>query len=233
MAADQAQPTTFGISIGELFRVGAGALRNNPAALVGTALATFLAYGVFRYLASQSGTLLAFIGFDLLGLVLASVVALPWYRAALDAYDGKRSNPPDLVQAMTGARDQMVASIFFWAGVYFGIRYLLGIPSIFVVVLYAFYGFIVSEGNHKGGMRALGHSVVLGEGRRVGIAGIGLLLVILNLFGAVAVGFEELPDSVGWALAIVGLLITTNLSMTVGAALYRHLSDNPITKGAQ
>lgn len=218
------QTTTFGIGIGELFGKAIGALRTNPAAMLATTLATFAAYAGFRYLASQASTALGAIGFDLLGLVISSVVALPWYRAALDAADGKQSDMRELVGNYRWFKDQTVASIFFWAGILFGLRYLFGLPSIIVVVMYAFYGFIVTERTNPGGLRALGASVVLGQGRRIGIGAIGALLLIMNLFGAIGIGFEELNQSLRLALAIAGLIVTTNISMLVGAFLYRHVT---------
>ncbi len=219
--------TGFGIGIGELFRAGIRAFLDHPLPLLAASSATFLTYAGFRYMASQSSSVLAGIGFDLIGLVLSSVVALPWYRAALDAVDGSRSTPSELVGELRSFRDQFVASLFFWAGVLFGLRYLFGLPSIFVVVMYAFYGFVVSEQTHPGGLRALGKSVLLGQRRRIGIGAIGALLLILNLFGAIALGFEDLGPATRWALTIAGLLVTTNVSMAIGAVLYRHVQRNP------
>ncbi|NNC43953.1 MAG: hypothetical protein HKO03_12015, partial [Acidimicrobiia bacterium] len=145
---------------------------------------------------------------------------------ALDAVDGKHSSPAALIGELRSFKDQLVASLFFWAGVLFGLRYLFGLPSIFVVVMYAFYGYIVAERTHPGGLRALGASVLLGQGRRIAIGAIGALLLILNLFGAIAIGFEDLNATTRWVLTIIGLLITTNISMVIGAVLYRHVRSS-------
>ncbi len=222
------QPTTFGIGIGELFRTGVRGVVFNWKALSVAATATFVTYGVFRYLASQATTERGQLGLDLLGLVLASVIALPWYRAALDSAAEKKTELTSLLTSLQPFKDQLIASIFFYAAVLFGRQYLFGLPALLVLLLYAFYGFVVVERTRPGGLRALGYSVMLGQGRRVGIGAIGALLIILNLFGAIAIGFRDqgLADGLAWVLTVAGLLITTNISMVVGAVLYRHLTEN-------
>ncbi len=176
-------------------------------------------YGGMRVLASSlvDRPLLS-VGIDFAGLILATTVALPWFRLALDSEDGD-GGPRPTFRLPFGA--MFGGSFLFWAGIFLGFRYLAGIPSIFVLVWYGVFGYAIADGR-RSGVRALGDSVRLGQGNRAIVALMGFLLLSLNLLGAVSLGVNASPGSV--AVAFVGLMITTNISMGAGAQLYRALT---------
>lgn len=210
---------TFGIGVGELFRVGFAGLRSHPGPLLVSAaitLGTYLAFRIPAQTALDGGRLVQSVVLDLVGLVSAGVVALPWYAVSLAVARGEPAEPARILVAGPLV-SQAVASVWFWAGILLGMRYLYGLPALFVLVLYAFHGFAVADGTPSG-LQALGWSVRLGEGRRVGIFAIGVLFLLFNMAGATALGTGVGPLTI--AVTAIALLVTTNVTMVAGAHLY-------------
>jgi len=215
---------TFGVSFATLFATGVRGYLTNLGPLSMAAGATILLYAAFRVpaqLAFTDDRVVLSIGLDLIGLWLAGTIAYPWYSYALDAADGEPVDVRRPFQHPIRFRYQAAASFWFWAGVLLGLRYLFGLPSILVVVFYCFYGFAVADGSSPSGVRALGRSVYLGEGRRIGIMALGGVFLIFNLFGALALGFAVNPLTI--VLAVVGLVATTSVTLVAGAQVYRVL----------
>ena len=222
--SNTSEDTTFGASFADIFAAGVkGYLRN----IVPLSLAAGLSLGVylvFRFPAQDAfveGDVLQSLGLDLIGLMLGSIFAYPWYCYALSAADGERADLVAPLRNLTGFSAQIVASFWFWAAVMLGLRYLFGIPSILAVLFYAFYGFAIADGVADGGLKALGYSVRVGEGKRIGLFALAGVFLIFNLFGAIAVGYEVTTLTIG--LAIVGLMITTSITMVAGGRVYRLL----------
>jgi len=119
-----------------------------------------------------------------------------------------------------------VASLFFWGGVLLGLRYMVGIPSIFILIWYGFFGFAVAAGV-KPGLTALGHSVRLGQGRRWIVAILAFVLGFINLLGALPIGAGVNVLTV--VAAVLLLIVTTNVSMGAGAHLFRWLEASEET----
>ena len=158
---------------------------------------------------------------DFAALTLATFVALPWFIHTLAAEDEQPLGIGGALSSSVGRFSAMLgASFFFWAGVMLGIRYLFGIPSIFVIIWYGLFGFILADKGGKG-LLSLGSSVRLGEGRRWTIAGLAAILAMLNLLALTPVGNGLTAVNVG--LAALLLSITTGISMGAGAALYRRI----------
>ena len=210
----------FPLSIAAMFRQGwTGYIKNIGSLTVGAA-ATFAVYGVFRVLAQRAlddGQQIASIVLDLVGLILAGTVALPWYVYALDA---ARAKPIDLAAAWRGGRfsAQFVCAIWFWAAFLLGVRYLFGLPSILAFLFYGFHGYVVADRAAKGGLRALGTSVRLGHKRRLALFAILALYLVFNLVAALPLGYGATPLTI----AISALLFTVTASVTLvsGACLY-------------
>lgn len=218
------QDTTFGASFGSIFFSGVRGYLKNVVPLSLAAGLTLGVYLAFRFPAQDAfvdGNLVRSILLDLVGLVLGSILAYPWYCFALAAADG---TPVDLAAPFRQPKRflaQAVASFWFWAAVLLGLRYLFGIPSILAALFYAFYGFAIADGAEESGLKALGYSVRVGEGKRIGLFALAGVFLIFNLFGAIAVGYEVTTLTI--ALAILGLVITTNVTMVAGARVYRLL----------
>lgn len=214
---------TFGISIGSIFRAGIVGYFKHIGPLTAAALATLATYAVFRIpaqIALNDDFLVRSIALDLVGLVLAGVVAYPWYSFALDVADEKPIDVGKPFRSYSWVSKQLIASIFFWAGVLLGLRYLFGLPSIVIAIFYAFYGYALADGA-KNGLVALGTSVAVGDGKRIGLFAIASLFLLFNLFGAVALGFTV--NGLTIVLAVLGLAVTTSITMVSGAVVFRTL----------
>ena len=224
-AAERPATRTFGIGLGELLTAGVNGYRRNFAVLSvagALTLATYLAFRIQAQSALAAGQITRSIALDLAGMILASVVALPWYSYALDADRALPADPAKPFRTPGLFAPQAVASFWFWAAILLGLRYLYGIPSILALVFYAFYGYVVAEGRVTG-LRALGVSARLGEGRRVGLFAVALIFLVFNLFGAIALGFSVTPLTI--VLAFLGVLVTANITLVAGARLYRSFSE--------
>ncbi|MBT8494683.1 MAG: hypothetical protein KJO07_16630, partial [Deltaproteobacteria bacterium] len=84
--------STFGISIPDIFRSGVRGYFANPLPLslaAALTLGTLLAFRVPAQTAFNDGELALSLAYDMIGLILASIVALPWYYYALDQADGR------------------------------------------------------------------------------------------------------------------------------------------------
>ena len=207
------------LRIGELLSMSWRDFKASARSLALPTLVTLSVYAGFRVLVPTIEDPWLLFGTDVLGLVVTTVVAYPWFLAALRAVD--EDGGPDLDLARFG--DQMVAAIFFWAGVMLGIRYLFGLPSLIVLVFYAFFGYAVADHERRRGLKALGWSVYIGAGNRVRVFVIGLLLGLVNLFalGTVAAGVNVVTIAVS---AII-IFVTSNVTLVAGAHLYRSLEE--------
>ena len=211
----------FPISIVAMFRRGWSGYTSNIGPLTVGAVATFAVYGVFRILAQQAlddGQQIASIALDLVGLMLAGTVALPWYVYALAA---ARSNPIELAAAWRdGSRfsAQFVCAFWFWAAFMLGLRYLFGVPSILALLFYGFHGYVVADRVAKGGLRALGTSVRLGHKRRVALFAILALFIVFNLAAAIPLSYGVTP--VTYAASAVCFTVTGSVTLVSGARLY-------------
>jgi hypothetical protein len=225
--AERPATRTFGIGLGEMFMAGVDGYRRNFVILSvagALTLSTYLAFRLYAQAALADGRIARSIVFDLAGMILASVVALPWYSYALDADRALPVDPAKPFRSIGLFAPQAVASFWFWAAILLGLRYLYGIPSILALVFYAFYGYVVAEGRVTG-LQALGISARLGEGRRVGLFAVSLIFLVFNLFGAIALGFFVSPLTV--VLAFLGVLVTANITLVAGARLYRSFLEEP------
>ena len=216
----------FPLRISEMFRSGISGYVKNLIPLTAAAAVTIAVFGVFRFwahTASDDGKTFQSIAFDLVGLVLAGTVSLPWFAYALDAARGK---PIDLAAPWRSGGQfaaQFVCAIYFWAAFMLGLRYLAGIPSILAALFYGFYGYVVADRAAKGGLRALGTSVRLGTKRRVALFAILALFAIFNMLAAIPLGYGESTLTVLLTLAL--LTVTASITLVGGACLYDTLTE--------
>ena len=244
------QDGTFGISIGEVFLSGLRGYFPNAIILTLAALPVFVTMAFAstpwrnfnnelteRVNADPTSTLSILEQLQWVGLLMAAafpagIVAAPWFRYALDAADGNKINV--MAPLIDGKKwiNHGFATFWFWAGIALGMRYsflIPGLPSIVVLLLYSFYGYVIQDGREINGLKALGVSVRLGQGKRLGLFAIAGLLFFFNIFGVVGlgVGLEDgSPSVLGVILGILGISATGSITVVSGAAIYRVLEGN-------
>jgi|GEM_PF-802943 len=235
-----AEQVEFGIRIPDVFKAGFTGYFKNIVPLTLAALATLAVYGIFRYEAQQAFDQerdFASIAIDLVGLVVAGTISYPWYYYALQAARGEKVELGAPFYYMNRFGHQFVGSAFFWAGVLFGVRYgraLAFLPALVIMMFYAFHGYVVADTppnkeGMRGGTYALGTSVRLGDKRRFGLFAIACLFMLLNFVGAMTglAFLQRDPDAqiTGIATVVIGLAITTSITMVSGAYMYDELKE--------
>ena len=241
---------SFGISIADIFTTGFKGYFNNIVILTLAALPVFIVFTVAstpwrsfnselqdRVDADPESTLaileqLQWVGLLLVASFPAGVIAAPWFRYALDVVDEKEINV--MAPLIDGQKwlNHAFATFWFWAGITLGLRYSVlipGLPSIIVLLLYPFYGYIIAGGREINGLKALGVSVRLGVGKRLGLFAIAGLMFMFNIFGVLgfAVGLEDgTPSILGVVLGILGISATASITLVSGGAIYRTLEGN-------
>ena len=214
----------FPIEPTEMFGIAFSDIKRQPVPVLVGAVTTLGTYAIARLAAAyfeSEGLVGVGIVTDLAGLITASVVALVWYRASLSISRGESAELLAMLPTPDLVRTQIIASFWFWAGVFLGARYLAGLLSIGVVIFYGFYGYIVADRRQRSGLKALGESVRLGEGLRVGVFAVTALFLLLNLAPFIALGFAVNNLTIG--ISLTGFVLTATLSVSAGAVLYNKL----------
>ena len=234
----------FGIGIGEAFLAGLRGYFSNAIIMTIAGLPVLIVFAVLSIPAVDfqgdlqdmvdSGEInsisvldsLKWVGLLMMAAVPAGILSAPWFRYALDIVDQRDINIKTPLFDTQKLLHHALATFWLWAGIGFGLRYLRGIPSVLVILLYAFYGYVIADGKDINGLKALGTSVRLGHGKKIGLFAIAGLFFIFNLVGALGlgVGLEDgSPSLVGLILGVLGLSATASVTLISGAAIYRAL----------
>ena len=242
----------FGIGMGDIFKAGFGGFFQKKNALILTlaGLPVLIVFAITsipwlsfdmelrdQVAADPDASLAIFDQLQWIGLLLvaafpAGIVSAPWFRYALDAADGREIDVRAPLIDGKKWLNHTFATFWFWAGITVGLRYSViipALPSILVLVLYPFYGYIIADGREINGLKALGVSVRMGAKKRLGLAAIAGLFFIFNIFGAVGfgVGLEDGdPTVLGIVLGILGIAVSASITLVSGAAIYRALEGN-------
>ncbi len=224
-----ADQVTFGIGIGEIFSKGfKGWIRNIvPLTLAGVVpIAVASGFGFFAQQFNEVVTIrdgILWFTFNFIGWVIAGTLSYPWYMYALRAADGEPVNLAEPFETPKRFVAQFIGSFWFFAGFLFGIRFIVipFLPAILILVLYAFYGFLIAD-EGRSGINALGTSIRMGEKRRIGLFAIALMFLMFNFLGAVpGLGLLGASFAVRLGLVSLGLVFTTSITLVGGAAIYR------------
>jgi uncharacterized membrane protein len=197
-------------SIGEALRFGWDAFKRNIAIALALGVASLaimmLLNGIveatrphgmlslaFRFVAQ-----LAQIGFGFL-----------WVRLALGVYDGRHVDARELWPDATMFLEYLAVSIIYGVLVAAGLI-LLVVPGIYLAVRYGLASFLVADGRVTDVLGAFRQSSELTRGRRLKLFLFGLVLVLMNVAGAILLG--------------VGLLVTLPVTAFAAALVYRQLA---------
>lgn len=226
MAEPRIKP--FTIPISAMFQRGLRGYVANAVPLTLAALGTFavLALSVIPVLGGEEDEF-RYLAVTTVGLMLATTAALPWFSYALNAARGEPIDMGAPFRDGTRFVDQLVCSFWFWAAFFLGFQYLRTLwgPILFflVVVLYAFFGFVVADRTAEGPLRALGTSVRLGEKRRFALFAIWVLFFLFNFVAALPIGWGVNPATV--VITVITLAMSTSITMVAWACLYDTLND--------
>ena len=224
-----AKQSTFGIGIGEIFSKGFTGWKSNiiPLTLAGIVpIAVASGFSSFAQQFNDVETIvegILWFAINFAGWVIAGTLSYPWYMYALRAVDGDPVVLSEPFETPKRFLYQFVGSFWFFAGFLFGIRFIVipFLPAILILVLYAFYGFLIAD-EGRTGFNALGTSIRMGEKRRIGLFAIALMFLMFNFLGLVpGLGLEGASFTLRLILASLGLVFTTSITLVSGAAIYR------------
>ena len=136
------------------------------------------------------------------------LLALGWIRVSLDVTRGTKPEVGDLFK-FDGYGPYIGASILFAIGFYVGLILCI-VPGIIFAVAFGFYGFVIAErGEGVGVIDSLKQSADLTRGNRWQLFGLGIVLLLINLVGAILCG--------------VGLIFTLGITIIAWSYVYRTL----------
>jgi uncharacterized membrane protein len=185
-------------------------LRNAGSYLL-VSLVVFVGNTVVVLLAAANNTAGFQLAFELLGALIDLLLLLGLIRASLDVVDGVTPRL-GMVFRPDGYGPYLVASIFFLVGTYLGFILLI-VPGVVFAVMFQFYGYVVAEHPDIRATAALRRSAEITRGARLRLIGLAVVLICLNLAGA---------------LCVVGLIVTYGITALALAYTYRVLSDRPV-----
>ena len=112
-----------------------------------------------------------------------------------------------------GLGSYLVAAIIFGIAVFVGLILFI-IPGIIVSLIFMFYGYTIVQNPSTSPIDALKRSAEITKGHRWQLLGLTVLLLIINVIGAILCG--------------IGLLFTYGITAIAVAHAYKSLSGQPI-----
>ena len=141
--------------------------------------------------------------------VISSIVTIGYYKIFLNLYDGKHTDFKDLYKHYKLFWGYFITSVIYGIAVVIGLI-LLVIPGIYLMIKYMFSLIILIDEENISPTEALSKSSDITLGVKWTLLGFILLLIVINLIGAM--------------LLLVGLLVTMPLSTFATVYVYRRLA---------
>lgn len=146
---------------------------------------------------------------NFIGFLVSQCITIGWLRIALDIVDGR----PVSAERVRSSFDVLLP--FFVAAILFSIMITIGfvlliVPGIVLAVVFGFYGWLLVDGQEKEALAALSGSARITRGERLHLFGFGLVLLLFNVIGLL--------------LFVVGVFVTSAVSILAAAHVYRRLA---------
>lgn len=200
-------------SYGDALRHGWQAFTANIGPMAVYALVVVGLSGLVNLLLASLDATQSFLG-NIVVFLINQLITIGWLRIALDAIDGRQIETDRVRDAFSVFVPFLVAAVLFSLGVTIGLV-LLVVPGIVFAVVFGFYGWALVDGAVDDGVAALRYSAEITRGQRWQLFGFLLVLLLLNI--------------VGLLLLIVGVLVTSAVSILALAHVYRVL-DGSVTR---
>jgi uncharacterized membrane protein len=164
-------------------------------------------------LGSANDSVVGVIALQILNLVVGIIVGMGLIRASLAVCRGEQPRVDMLLQTQ-GFVPYFAASILVGIGTVVGFVLLI-VPGIILAIMWHFFGYVIVENPDTSPVDAMRRSAEITRGYRWQIFGLGLLLVLINIGGALACG--------------VGLIFTYGITSITVAYAYRTLSGQSVS----
>jgi uncharacterized membrane protein len=200
-------------SIADAITYSWNAAFRNFASVMLVSVVVFVGNGLVFLISTVNGNAGLNLAFQLLGVLVDLLLVLGLVRASLDVVQGRT---PTLAEVFRpdGYGPYLIASILFLVGVWLGIV-LLVVPGVIFGIVFQFYGYVVAEHPDVPALVALQRSAQITHGVRFRLFGLSVILLLLNLFGAM--------------LCVVGLIVTYAITAIALAYVYRLLTGQPVS----
>jgi hypothetical protein len=205
------------VSVADAVGYGWAAFWKNIAPMIVIALIIAAVNIGFGLLGDATGSWVGRVLLQLAAWLVGLFLALGWFRVALEITRGVPAEIGDLFKT-NGYGPYILASIVFGIGVFVGLLLLI-IPGIIFAVVFGFYGFVAAErGDDVTAMETLQRAAEITRGHRWALFGLGIVLFLINVVGALLCG--------------VGLLFTAGITIIAWAFTYRRLSGEAVNYAA-
>jgi uncharacterized membrane protein len=199
--------------IGEAVGTGWKKFWPNLVPMILFALIVWAVNGLIQLPQREGGNTVVVTLFAVIGFIVGQLIAIGWIKLALDIIDGNRPNFQAITDKFRVFLPYLVAAVLFSVMVTIGL-FLLVVPGIILAIIFAFYGFHIVDTDEKHPIEALRRSAELTKGSRWQLFLFGLVLIGINILGLLVL--------------IVGVLISSGISLLAIAYVYRKLSAAPV-----
>jgi uncharacterized membrane protein len=150
--------------------------------------------------------------FQIIGWLVGLLLALGLIRATLAVTRGVKPEVSMLFET-DNFGPYIVAAILFGIGAAIGLILCI-VPGIIFITFFGFYGFVIVDQNEQSPIDALKRSKDLVSGHFGAVLGLAVVLILINIVGAILCG--------------IGLLFTIGITAIAWAYAYRALSGQSV-----
>jgi hypothetical protein len=205
-------PGAAPFSVGAAVGFGWNAFWRNAGPMLLITVVIIAVTAVVNLLSNFTSSVVLDVVFSIASWIVGLLVGFGLIRASLAVTRGEK---PEVGMLFRGDNfgPYVLASIVFGLGAALGLI-LLVVPGIIFMIVFQFYGYVLSEGSSGGAMAALARSAEITKGRRWELFGLGIVLFLITL--------------VGLLLCCVGLIFTYPITALATAYAYRSLNGEPV-----
>jgi uncharacterized membrane protein len=194
-------------SMSEAIRFGWDATKANLLFLIGVIVLTGIIGGLPQLLSDRNQSSALSCVLSLISIILNTLIGLGLTKVTLDLAERRTPQLSDLWAPAPLFLNYLLAEIIFGVMFTIGLVFLV-VPGIIVAVVFGLYAYVIVD-RGAGPIEALSRSAEITKGVRMDLFIFGLLLIGINILGALVL--------------LVGLLISVPISMVAGASVYRQL----------
>jgi uncharacterized membrane protein len=202
------QPTERRFEIGQALGAGWRLFWPNIVPMALFALIVWAINALFQLPQDDVGWFAGFL-LGVAGFLVGQLVAIGWIKLALDITDGRSVTAAAIADRFRLIVPYLIAAVLFSPMVGIGLILLI-VPGIIVMIVFAFYGFHIVDTGERNPIEALKRSAELTRGHRWHLFLFGLVLIGINILGLLVL--------------IVGVLISSGISLLAVAHVYRRLA---------
>lgn len=205
-------PEGVTLDVGAAFTYGWNAWVQNIGPMIGLAAIIVGVNIVIGLIGSGVDSLVGTVLLQAISMVVGIVLAMGLIRAALAVTEGRTPSVSMFLET-DGFWSYLVASLLVGIGILTGLILLI-VPGIILAVMWQFFGYVIVDRPGTRAVESMGRSADITRGNRWPLFGLVLLLLLINILGAVLCG--------------VGLIATYGVTALTIAYAYKVLSGEPV-----